>query len=121
MLGAPPSTRHVLVWYDADDVYHERSAVWPQTREKWAVLTPDLDMHAKVLDGSDGSDGVTRILDLRPGGRLPILDAPPYRFTSLVSFDDLEGCIREGCRLALQEGAAAGNPPIEMLDGAMPD
>ena len=113
--------RRFLVWYDADVVYHERIALWPQTRKKWVILTPALDMYAEVLDGSEGAAGVTRILDFRPGGMLPRLDKSVYRFPGPMSLDDLKGHIREGRRLALEDGAAAGDPPVEVTDVVMPD
>ena len=47
--------RHYLAWYDADEVYHERVALWPQTRARWVILTtPDLDVYSEMLDGSEG-------------------------------------------------------------------
>ncbi|CAK0823171.1 unnamed protein product, partial [Prorocentrum cordatum] len=113
--------RHYLAWYDGDDVYHEQVALWPQTHARWVILTPDFDMYSEMLDGSEGVDGVVRIIGLRPDGRLPRLDKPAYRFKQALDLDALKGYIREGRRLALQDGTAAGDPPIEVADVVMPD
>ncbi|CAK0815781.1 unnamed protein product, partial [Prorocentrum cordatum] len=113
--------RHYLAWCDGGGVYHERVALWPQTHARWVILTPDYDMYSEMLDGSEGVDGVVRIVGLRPDGRLPRLDKPAYRFKEALDLDALKGYIREGRRLALQDGAAAGDPPIEVADVVMPD
>ena len=83
------------------------------------IVTPDLDVHVEV--GSEGAGGgIVKILDLRPSGRLPALDAPAYRFRAALSADELKGHIREGRRLALEECAASGLEPIDMEDVVLP-
>ncbi|CAK0812252.1 unnamed protein product, partial [Prorocentrum cordatum] len=111
--------KRFLAWYDADVVYHERIAVWPQTRDKWFILTPDLDMYADVLDGSEGADGVTRLLDFRPGGRLLPLDkvtdaVMPDR--EVVPLDSMFGGRFLPRRLAAAPAAGDG-PPADAAAG----
>ncbi|CAK0905287.1 unnamed protein product, partial [Prorocentrum cordatum] len=115
----------VLIRYDGGDAYHERVAPWPQTHAIWVILTPEFDMCSEMIDGSESVDGVVRIVGLRSCGRLPRLDKPAYRFKQALDLDTLKGYAREGrpsaARPALQDGAAAGDPPIEVADVVMPN
>ena len=43
----------ILVWYEDDDVWHERVLLWPshdvagRSRDRWVVLTPDDDVYVE--------------------------------------------------------------------------
>ncbi|CAK0864760.1 unnamed protein product [Prorocentrum cordatum] len=53
----------LLVWYGDDNVWHERLAVWPVQGAQWVLQTPDKDVYAEYLDGSD-PDGLERAIPL---------------------------------------------------------
>ena len=46
-----------VVFFDGDDVYHERWMIWPMGESQWMILTPDGDIYAERLDGSRPDDG----------------------------------------------------------------
>ena len=47
----------VFVWYDGDDVYHERLLLWPVRDELWVVRPPDDAVYLEALDGGDAGAG----------------------------------------------------------------
>ncbi|CAK0857162.1 unnamed protein product, partial [Prorocentrum cordatum] len=53
----------LLVWYGDDHVWHERLAAWPVQGAQWVLQTPDKEVYAEYLDGSD-PDGLERAIPL---------------------------------------------------------
>ena len=60
-----------IVFFDGDDVYHERWMIWPLGESQWMILTPDGDLYAEHLDGSRPDDGPMFSRPLSAEGALP--------------------------------------------------
>ena len=53
--------RAIGVWYDGDNVWHERLLLHPtSTSGLWVVRTPDGDVYEEQIDGTSPSDGPSR-------------------------------------------------------------
>eukprot|EP00972_Heterocapsa_arctica_P093718 13824655-Heterocapsa_arctica.AAC.1 len=72
----------VLTWYSDDDVYHERIVLYglSSSSTRYVVLTPDKDVYAKELDGTDDEGRALCVLLGAGGGRPAWLDRPVYAF-----------------------------------------
>ena len=112
-----PGSRYVC-FYDDDEVWHERYALWPanQRGTSWFVITPDLDVYEEKLDHSDADDGPRLLRPVKADGKLPALNRQCYRFDAAL--DDPE--IRRHVRSARAQAQAAGfaGVPDEALDTA---
>ena len=100
-----PGSRFVC-FYDDDEVWHERYALWPANRKgtAWYIFTPDQDLYAERLDHGDEDDGPRLLRAVRDGGKLPTLNRRCYRFDEPLTDQD----IRRHIRAARREAEAAG-------------
>ncbi|CAE8693166.1 unnamed protein product [Polarella glacialis] len=97
----------LLVFYDDDDVWHERLLLYPIQGLRWYVLTPDGDEYGETLRGD--ITGPSRIRRLGPNYATPgALYAGAYRFKDYPDDDEMRGLIRRGHGEAVQECAASG-------------
>ncbi|CAE8585294.1 unnamed protein product, partial [Polarella glacialis] len=101
----------LLVFYDNDDVWHERLLLYPIQGLRWYVLTPDGDEYAETLRGD--TNGPSRIRRLGPNYATPgALYAGAYRFKDYPDDDEMRGLIRSGHGEAVQECAASGQAVV---------
>ena len=78
--------RRILLWYDDDEVWHERVLLWPTSSDmtSWWVYTPDGDVYPEILNGT-GDCSSFRFL--KPGGTKvdrSSLGAPVYSFQDIL-------------------------------------
>ena len=86
----------VLVWYDSDDVWHERMLIWPGMDGGWCGLTPDGDLYLEWML-PDGSGDVRRIIALPDSRDVPHgIQEGVYRFRQYPTDDRLKALLREG-------------------------
>eukprot|EP00435_Cladocopium_sp_Y103_P039377 s2017_g10.t1 len=72
--------QRLAVWYNDDDVYHERVLVWRVDGKSWYVLTPDKDLYVEDFSGLGENGPVSFKVkddDFRYWSRL---GKPVYRF-----------------------------------------
>ena len=97
----------LFCWFEDDDVWHEHLLLW-RFGDHAVVRTPDVDVYATVMWG-DNQEGPVESRVLHRSGRLPWnLRAPTYRFAEAIELADLRELIREGRRIAQEEGARLG-------------
>ena len=102
-----------LLWYDDDNVWHERLLLWPlggHARRRWVIQTPDGDMYSEVFRVGDG---VARVRALHDDGRRGRVQDPVYAFPGPVANDDLRRLILEAQTMAEDEMRAEGEEPGE--------
>ena len=69
---------YVLIFYEDDSVWHERTLLWKFGR-RWETVTPDDEQHFELL--SPGKQGIKRIVRLDGDGHIPDrLRESVYRF-----------------------------------------
>jgi hypothetical protein len=86
----------VLVWYSADDVWHERLLIWPGLKGGWQVLTPEDDFYLEVLL-PDGSGDVARVIALPDNNSLPVeLVEQAYMFAAYPGQDRFKALLQYG-------------------------
>ena len=95
----------VGLWYSDDDVWHERTLIWPATDDLrwWYVLTPDGDLYCEKIDGSD-PEGCEKLCLLGDDGSRPVgLEKPIYAFQTPIEEVDLFRHMKEAQEEAVRE------------------
>ena len=96
--------QHYGCWYADDDVWHERVALWPVGRHRWATLSPDGDVDVEPLDRSDPEHGPTRLREADAAGTVNLpRGGLLYGFSAYPTEDELRARLREGRRAADDE------------------
>lgn len=99
----------VLVYYEDDDVYHERYILWALGNDEFVILTPDFDRYVESYAVRGGD--ITDLVLLPRSRRLPSgLGARAYRFAEYLEHDEL----RKQIRGAFADGRAhlGVDPPL---------
>ena len=89
-------------WYQDDDCWHERRALWRVKEGVWAIYTPDADLYVEDLRGVEDGPSRCKIKGThfrywsRVGG-------PSYKFASPIGEEELKLLTRRGYETARQE------------------
>ena len=94
----------IIVWYDSDDVWHERLLIWKRADGTWEILTPDGDKYCE--DYRKNGQGPDEIVRLPATGEIPpdVME-PVYRFRSYFKSVGHRACLRQGFLDAKAEDA----------------
>lgn len=105
----------LLVWYDDDNVWHERVAIYPGDELEWYVLTTDKDLYPEDMSLLD--DGPSKLKALVAGRRLPrAMSKAVYRFRERLADDELRKWIRKARSALRRRGGARLSDPDWALD-----
>ena len=91
-------------WYQDDDCWHERRALWRVKEGVWAIYTPEADLYVEDLRGLEDGPSRCKIKGThfrywsRVGG-------PSYKFASPIGEEELKLLIRRGYETARHEDA----------------
>ena len=101
--------RCVFAWYVDDKVWHEVYPVWPVDESVWIILTPDDDLYAAHMDGSDTDDGVLGISELNLDSSIPgVVHKQTHRFKQYPSSRTFGQLLLDGRKLVGQTRGACG-------------
>ena len=121
--GALPGQR-VLVWFEDDDVFHERVLLWPigtTGTKRWMIGTPDYsepDGSGIYEENMGDATWIAKVLPLALNGKRPFLDEDIYSFGNVFDDDELLNLIRTGKGLAVSLMTTEGlsfDPPASFV------
>ena len=106
----------MLVWYDDDEMWHERIFLWPARRKadrpvcnRWVILTPDDDAYEEDMDQAHD---VQKVVELADDGSRPYIAEEFYCWDEPMEDASSVSWIRKGRAISLADSAAnAGTVP----------
>ena len=102
----------VLVWYDDDNVWHERLLLWPYGDaglRGWLIETPDGDVYDEELREGDS---ITRLRGVHDDGRRGRVEEAVYASLAEIAVEALRRRFREArARVERELAAEEAQPP----------